>query len=359
MTARLLFCAASLSMDEGGIARVARLMLGTAQEAGTPLAAMALLGEGAIALGDLRVRQFGGSKPGFFAAVQLGSLGMTHILFDSAGLARARPRPPFPMRPYAVFMHGIEAWEALRPRGRYAFERARLVIVNSAYTLARHQALHGLLPHARVCPLSTESEGAPTRLSDFSGPPTVLILGRIETKESYKGHDELIAAWPEVRLAVPGARLLIAGGGSGLERIRSLAAVTRGVEVLGFVAESDLPGLWGQAHVFAMPSRNEGFGIVYAEAMRYSLPVLASTHDAGREVNVHGETGLNVDLDAPGALAAALVALLRDPNRARILGAAGHERWRQHYRPSVFRERFTPMLLEFLSDRALGARSPT
>jgi phosphatidylinositol alpha-1,6-mannosyltransferase len=93
-----------------------------------------------------------------------------------------------------------------------------------------------------------------------------------------------------------------------------------------------------------MPSRGEGFGLTYIEAMRWGIPVIASVHDAGQEVNVHGETGLNVSLDSPTALRDALVELLRDRNLARSMGANGQRRWREHFCYSAFRKRFAPEL---------------
>jgi len=120
------------------------------------------------------------------------------------------------------------------------------------------------------------------------------------------------------------------------------------IDVLGFVEESALPELWRRAVVFAMPSRGEGFGLAYIEAMRWGVPVVASIHDAGSEVNVHNETGLNIDLARPSQLKDALIELLRDRDLAWRLGQAGQRRWRKHFCYSVFRERFSGELRRFL-----------
>jgi phosphatidylinositol alpha-1,6-mannosyltransferase len=101
-----------------------------------------------------------------------------------------------------------------------------------------------------------------------------------------------------------------------------------------------------------MPSRGEGFGIVYIEAMRYGLPIIASIHDAAPEINVHGETGYNVDLDRPDELPDAIVRLLRERDHARLLGRQGRKRWQENFSFSAFRSRFRPILHEFLSRAA-------
>jgi phosphatidylinositol alpha-1,6-mannosyltransferase len=119
--------------------------------------------------------------------------------------------------------------------------------------------------------------------------------------------------------------------------------------MLGFVPESSLPDLWKRTVVFAMPSRGEGFGLVYIEAMRWGIPVIGSIHDAAREVNVHNETGLNVDLTRKDELRDSLIELLRDRDLARRMGAAGQRRWHEHFRYSAFRTRFSAEMKRFLT----------
>ena len=180
-----------------------------------------------------------------------------------------------------------------------------------------------------------------------------MILARIDNSERYKGHAELVAAWPRVISAVPDARLLIVGTGPGLEALTSViksSPAAGQIEITGFVEEIDLQALWRRAHVFAMPSRKEGFGLVYVEAMRYGLPIIASIHDAAPEVNLHEVTGYNVDLDKKNDLSDRLIQLLRSPQLCRDLGAAGFQRWNEHFRMSAFQRRFLPLMEKFVRD---------
>jgi phosphatidylinositol alpha-1,6-mannosyltransferase len=100
-----------------------------------------------------------------------------------------------------------------------------------------------------------------------------------------------------------------------------------------------------------MPSRQEGFGIVYIEAMRRGLPVIASWQDAGQELNIDGNTGYNVDLDRPGELGARIADLLGNREKCAAMGAAGRQRWREHFRYSAFRSRILEHLSAFSEAR--------
>ncbi len=184
----------------------------------------------------------------------------------------------------------------------------------------------------------------------MTGRPQSTILARISAQEGLKGHDELIACWPQVAAATPGARLRIVGGGDGLAALRAKAAASPAsgsIEFRGHVAEEELPGLWTSAHVYAMPSRQEGFGIVYAEAMRFGLPLIVSDGDAGQEINVDGETGFTVPAAGGERLAQTLILMLRRPDLCAAMGQAGFERWRAYFRYSRFAERFLTIWREF------------
>lgn len=345
----------SLVAGNGGIGRVSRL---TARVVADEVAAGRLPRASACLLHDdtnhapgaLTTHLCRNSKIAFALQSCLGKLTHTHAVYDFVGLANAHALLPLTSRPYLAWIHGIEVWPPWT-RSKYirAARRAHCLVSNSAYTRERAGEAHPFFRSAVVCWLGTEEDHpAPTTVP--TGPPRVTIIGRLS--EDYKGHAELIDAWPAVRAAVPGAVLTVIGRGPALEQFRQ-QATGRGlpadaVEFRGFVPEADMTAVWESTHVFAMPSRGEGFGLVYVEAMRQGRPVVGSVHDAAVEVNVDGQTGYNVNLDRPGELAERLVHLLRNPDDCRRLGEQGRERWETHFRYSAFRERFVPILRRFL-----------
>ena len=285
----------------------------------------------------------------FLLGLERASLSSSRFVYDFAGSARSA-RLLFPRRPYAVWAHGIEVWDEVRRDRRRALEGADVVLVNSAYTRQRAEPTLGRLAQVRLWRLGAYDDAPAASSGPSRGRPTVLLLGRFEPGLP-KGQGVLIALWPKVVAAVPDARLLLVGRGPALEAARSLArasTVAASIEVAGFVPQEGIEAVWSRATIFAMPSLTEGFGLVFIEAMRRGLPVIASRADAGAEVNVDGATGYTLDREKPDALVEALVALLRDPDIAAALGAAGQARWRAEFGFSAFAARLDAALRDFL-----------
>lgn len=292
-----------------------------------------------------------GVRPKFVWQVQKAALTHSHFIYDFLGMARAHCRLPLLRRPFLTWMHGIEVWEGTRPDRIAWARRANTLLANSAYTRDRADRAFGGFACARVCWLATETDYPPRTPPTFLGPPTVLMIARFDGDGGYKGQRELIACWPKVVASVPDACLVFVGRGPGRPMIEQLAndsPVRPQIEFRGFVPDEEMEPIWAGASLFAMPSRGEGFGLVYIEAMRRGVPLVASVHDAAPEINLEGVTGFNVNLDNPDELPERLIFLLKNPDRAALLGRNGQMRWREHFRYSCFRERFLPFLREFL-----------
>jgi len=156
--------------------------------------------------------------------------------------------------------------------------------------------------------------------------PFVVSVSRLF---SWKGHTELIRAIALVKRKLPGVRLAVVGAdyppGSGVSK--GLEATARELGVAGNVSfvgqRSDIANLLAASDVFALPSFEEPFGLVFAEAMAMKRPVVALDNGGTPEVVRHGVTGL---LSAPGdigGLATNLIRLLEDAELRRQMGEAG------------------------------------
>ena len=130
------------------------------------------------------------------------------------------------------------------------------------------------------------------------------------------------------------------------------AALGIGAQVMfaGFASESELIGFYRAGAVFAMPSRNEGFGLVYLEAMSHGLPCIACVDDAAGEVVEDGQTGFLIRQEDRAALTERIVRLLADPPLRRQMGAAGQRRLQERFSY----DRFARTMLSLMEEAPSG-----
>lgn len=181
--------------------------------------------------------------------------------------------------------------------------------------------------------------------------PTVLCLSRLVPR---KGQDALIVAMRRIRERIPGAVLVIAGGGPYDQYLRKLAqscAVADDVVFTGRVPAEELAAHHTLADIFAMPARTrgagldvEGLGIVYLEASASGVPVVAGNSGGAPETVAEGRTGRVVDGRRIDQIADAVVGILADRDAAAAMGAAGREWVEQHWRWEALGARLRQLL---------------
>lgn len=230
--------------------------------------------------------------------------------------------------PLILQVHGIEAWSRPDLFRRLVLRRANAVWSVSQFTLNMMNKWARLDPrHFQVIPnsirLQDYSPGLPPAgfLSKLGleGKKVLLTLGRLDSRERYKGIDEILDCLPQLLEREPSLVYVIAGEGDDRSRLqdksRSLGISDR-VVFTGFIGENDKLHLLRSARVFAMPGTGEGFGIVYLEALACGVPVIGSTRDGSFEALRGGKLGAVVDPSDTSSLIQA------------ILGAINH-------RPSI------------------------
>jgi glycosyltransferase involved in cell wall biosynthesis len=146
---------------------------------------------------------------------------------------------------------------------------------------------------------------------------------------------------PAIRAAMPAARLRIVGRGDDLPRLQSISyklGLANVVEFLGYVSDRQLAVELSVCRLFALPSRKEGFGLVFLEAMAHGRPCLGARAGGIPEV-IDNKTGVLVEYaDVPGIAAAATAALQREWNEERILAHA------REFSYSPFKQRLAALL---------------
>lgn len=299
----------------GGIAQANRDLIETLAELKHELVVLSRNGTNRI-LYSLKV--FMAVKKERFDLIFCGHLFMSPLAFLVSKILQV---------PYWLHLHGIEAWDRPSNTLRHCVEGARLVTSVSRYTRRRFLSWAKNDPHqTKVLPNTVsglfspglKNEGWLDRLG-LKGEKVILTVGRISSKEQYKGQDRVIEALAALK-NFPDAVYLIAGEGDDRKRLEGLAKV-KGVEhrvhFLGKVGDAELPEIYRLADVFVMPSTREGFGIVFLEAAASGVPVVGLTEAGSVDALREGALGRALALnDAEGlvqAIADALGARTQTP----------------------------------------------
>lgn len=214
---------------------------------------------------------------------------------------------------------------------RWVLRRARSVV---ALSEGSRQGLSYIDPQLPVEVLPNPVAIPSWKADTGSEPPTVVYLGMLTEA---KGVFDLLRAWVAVREAIPNARLVLAGAGE-IDRARSLAQAAgfdADLVTPGWVDEAGKAAFMRDAAVAVLPSHWEAMPMSVLESMAAGLPVVATRVGGIPSAVLEGVTGFLVQPRDINGLAAALVALLRDPAMRRAMGAAGRERAKAEFSAGV------------------------
>jgi glycosyltransferase involved in cell wall biosynthesis len=242
-----------------------------------------------------------------------------------------------PHLPTMLIVHGDEVWGGPRYRRIHWSERLMIAAIDrvasvSAYT-ARRMAKGFGLPLDRFQLLPNAVDPIPTSATtDRKKAPVVLTVSRLTDRG--KNVDKVIRAVAALKSEIPQICYEVVGDGALRPELQSLAAAlgaANNVRFLGWASDAERDAAYMRAQVFALPSVQEGFGIVYLEAWQRGLPVICSNEGAPQEIVADGEDGCVVDAEDTSQLAARLRRLLTDPALAARMGERGRKKVSDNY----------------------------
>lgn len=224
--------------------------------------------------------------------------------------------------PYTILTYGKEVWEPLSQRDQIALRQAASIWTISRYSRDRLCAANDVNPQqVQILPCAVDGDqftpGAPSpALTERYGlvdAKVLMTVSRLWLGDIYKGVDVTIQALPAIAQVFPTIKYLVIGRGDDQPRLAQLAqdlGVADRVIFAGFVSTATLGEHYRLANAYVMPSQ-EGFGIVYLEAMACGVPVLAGNADGSADPLQDGRLGWQVPHRNPDAVATACIEILQ------------------------------------------------
>lgn len=337
---KILLLSPELFLADGGIARIMRVYLKALCEICGPDGRVDSLVLNDLSDGDRQLERYSnrhlnrhivcaGSKLRFLTqAIKLGRQSDILICGHLHHLPIARLAQLFnPRLRYFLVAHGIEVWRPYTALERRALLGAHRTLCVSEFTRLQMLRFLPALPATKVVvvPNALDPYFARNATPPFAGSllagPRILTVCRLTQADNYKGVDTLIEALPRIRQEYPLAQLRVVGQGDDLSRLQILAAtlgLAKAVNFTGPVDDETLRAEYETCNLFALPSRKEGFGLVYLEAMANGKSCIGARAGGAPEV-IDSTVGQLVDYGNISDLAAAVIELTRHPRDSEIV----------------------------------------
>lgn len=284
----------------------------------------------------------------------------THINFIPA----ARLLKKITGIPFWAIAHGVEAWGIEDHQVKKALHDADQILAVSNYTRDRLIKEENLNPHKIVVlpntfdPSHLQVGGKPAHLlTKFNLKPeqkVILTVGRLAEQKRYKGYDQVLEALPQVLKVFPDLRYIIGGKGKDrprIEQIISRLKLEPWVIFAGFIPDAELADYYNLSDVLAMPSKREGFGIVFIEALACGRPVIGGTLDGAVDALDGGRLGALVDPDNIDEIAQTIIQILAKDYTHPLIYEP--DQLRQEVIKTFGFSRFTEILAQYLHDANL------
>jgi glycosyltransferase involved in cell wall biosynthesis len=226
--------------------------------------------------------------------------------------------------PYWAIAYGTDAWNIEQTDIKTALYHADKIISISSYTRDRLLKEENLDPtkisllactfDASRFKIAPKPQYLLNRYQLTAEQPVILTVGRLDNTQQYKGYDQILLALPEIRRQIPNVHYILVGKGDDRPRIEQLITqlnLQDCVTLAGFVPDDEICDYYNLCDVFAMPSKGEGFGIVYLEALACGKPTLGGNQDGTIDALCHGELGVLVNPDDLEEIAEALIKILQ------------------------------------------------
>ena len=242
--------------------------------------------------------------------------------------------------------HGIEIWKKLPIYTEWIMNKSTILTVSNfskKQLIKYNKALKDikLFPNCIKHNELSKILDNPYKKNEFN----ILSVTRLSEGEKLKGIDTMIKTIPLLKEKIPNLKYSVIGKGEDLIRLKKLAKdlnVENYISFLGFV--DDINAYYQHCDVFSLPSKKEGFGIVYLEAMQYKKPVIGVNYGGPTDVIQDGKTGYLCEYDDIDCLADKIIQLYKNEDLNIKIGNAGYEYFINNFTFSQYKKNLKEVL---------------
>lgn len=250
-----------------------------------------------------------------------------------------------------LLAHGIEVWSSFPSWKKYLLGKCDQVFAVSNFTKSKMIQVHGI-DETKVIVLNNcldpflpapfESGKSSSLLNRYrlTKDDLVLItLTRLSSKEQYKGYDNVLYAIRELKITIPQIKYILVGkyDEAEKERVDTLILSLQlqdNIIFTGFIPDDELAAHYSIADLYIMPSKKEGFGLVFIEAMYYGKPVIAGNKDGSVDALRNGKFGLLINPDDREEITNAIIKVINNktafiPSQSDVIAEFSYPRYKE------------------------------
>jgi len=229
-----------------------------------------------------------------------------------------------------MMAHGTEVWRKIATWKKVFIKKHVMIWAVSNFTGEQLKNIHKVNPdqistlHNCIDPFFkvpskfSKPDKLLNRYNLLHEQPILLSIARLTKFDKAKGYDQTIEIIPQLLIEFPGLRYLICGQydkkeKNRLEQLIKKYDLNKTIYLINFITEEELEEHYQLADVFILPSKKEGFGLVFIEAAACGCRVVAGNTDGSTDAMLNGQLGILVDPENPGHIKEAVAQYLRKP----------------------------------------------
>lgn len=250
-------------------------------------------------------------------------------------------------------IYGIDVWKKLPFVYRFILKNATIFSI-STFTTESFLKYNPFVKKEQIIYLPPDTDmniklslESPYQLNEYN----LLTVSRLDSNDSYKGIDSIIKTLPLLTKKIPNIKYTVIGKGNDKDRLVNLAnklGVQKYIEFKGFVEH--IEPYYEYCDLFTLPSKGEGFGIVYIEAMKYHKPCIACNTGGATDVVIDDKTGFLCEYDDQECLAVKILALYNNKELSKEFGENGYRHFVKNFTSEEFKNRLSKVLGEEVHD---------